>query len=528
LFTKNPTGFIRYQIRSKKTDGAEYATYCPQCHGNKKQEKIVDKDIWLGKVIDKEKGVFYNSKQGLFGYKIGIGNITLSDSEIEMYNKIIEYSKINPEKNSKQSNDILDFGDIFFLSEFLKKEHLINLFTSSLSCNYDTLISLIIFRLISEKPNKFAYNWWNETYAKYLFPNAQLKSQQISDFLVDLGSETNFRKYIIEHINYVRRLTPNYCILIDSTGLPNDINIPITAINNHNGLVSNEIRLVMVFESNTGLPVYYRYVPGNIVDVSTLNMILNELKEYNIRINRAILDAGYYSKENLIELYNNNIPFITRMVEKVVDYKKIINEHSSSLETQPNFLKHNGRNFFIKKIPVTILDGKIDAFAYLFLDYDKEHKDKGKYLDSKADTDTYEQFEEAKKYFGKFIVLSTIDLSTSEILPYYYTRQYIEQTFHYLKSEIDLLPIRVHSELAFSGHLLISFMALTVYISLFAALKKSNLNIKETLDSLSRFHCKAYAERIIPHVPTKVINDIHKAIKIKIPKIIVKKESPMF
>jgi hypothetical protein len=434
LFNKNPTGFIRYQKRSPKADGPEYAIYCPKCHGHINPDKRVDNDVWLGKVIDKEKGIFYNKKRGIFGFTIESNYFILSDEDIALYTKVIDNSKFIPKKVSDTTSTMIGFGGIFSLTEFLKKEGLLNLFTDHIDCNKDTLISLLLFRILTPYSNKHAFDWWNETYTKYLFPNAEMKSQQISNFLIKLGEEINFHKYIIEHINYIHNLTPKYFILIDSTGLPNDIKIPITAVNNHNGVINNEIRLIMVIESNTGLPIYYRYVPGNIVDVSTLNNIINQLKEYNVLVHRAVLDAGYYSKDNLIELHNNNIPFITRMVERVIDQKQLINEYGSAVKATENYVHYNNRHMYVKKIQVTLFDGKIDAFAYLCCDLIKERHDEDLFLAKQFENTNKVTLEEAKIKFGKFMLLSTIDLDITEILPYYYTRQDIEQIFDYLKN----------------------------------------------------------------------------------------------
>jgi transposase len=91
-------------------------------------------------------------------------------------------------------------------------------------------------------------------------------------------------------------------------------NILLTTVNNHNGLISNEIRLIFVVERNSGYPIYYRSVLGNIIDVTTLNMVITELQKYNIKVDRAILGAGYYSENNIKLLIDNNIPFMTRMI----------------------------------------------------------------------------------------------------------------------------------------------------------------------------------------------------------------------
>jgi transposase len=141
-----------------------------------------------------------------------------------------------------------------------------------------------------------AQSWYNETITKYIYPKANICSQRISEYLAEIGDENIYSIFLENYIDYLKNINPKFNIMIDSTGLSNSIKIPLTAINNHNGVISNEIRLILVADKISGLPIYYRYVPGNIVDVSTLSMVIREMKNYNVDINRAIMDAGYYSE----------------------------------------------------------------------------------------------------------------------------------------------------------------------------------------------------------------------------------------
>jgi len=50
-------------------------------------------------------------------------------------------------------------------------------------------------------------------------------------------------------------------------------------------------------------------------------------------------------------------------------------------------------------------------------------------------------------------------MKADEILPLYYTRQQIEQVFDITKNYAEVLPLRVHSEETFRGHLFVSFVA---------------------------------------------------------------------
>lgn len=68
----------------------------------------------------------------------------------------------------------------------------------------------------------------------------------------------------------------------------------------------------------------------------------------------------------------------------------------------------------------------------------------------------------AIKNLGAFAPLTSEEMSEAKLLPMYYTRQQVEQVFDISKSYADLLPIRVQSEQAFAGHLLICFMATAI------------------------------------------------------------------
>jgi transposase len=76
------------------------------------------------------------------------------------------------------------------------------------------------------------------------------------------------------------------------------------------------------------MPIYFRYCPGNIVDVSTLCTTIAELRQYKISVDYAIVDAGYFSEDNVRNLYRNNIHFVTRLASNRKLYKEVTKEHS--------------------------------------------------------------------------------------------------------------------------------------------------------------------------------------------------------
>jgi transposase len=346
-----------------------------------------------------------------------------------------------------------------------------------------------------------------------------MQSQRISEFLSKIGTEESHKNFFTNYIEFLKNFNPKFVTLIDSTGLKNCINISLTAINNHNGVISKEIRLISVIDRISEFPIYYRYVPGNIVDVSTLTMIINELKEYKININNAILDAGYFSEENINLLIENNIPFLTRMVPRRGLYEDLIKSYVPNIKENTNFVKFGERNLYIKKVPVQIFKSKMNVNAYICLDMEKLSSDIVKYYKKYDDKTTKEKLEFDTLKLGVFILVSTLDLDINDLLPLYYNRQSVEQIFDYIKNEIDIIPLRTHSQKTFSGHILISFLATVCFIALNKALKKNSYSVSSTINALEQLNCRVYPTRITPDVPNKIINDVLKTLKLKIPKI---------
>jgi hypothetical protein len=47
---------------------------------------------------------------------------------------------------------------------------------------------------------------------------------------------------------------------------------------------------------------------------------------------------------------------------------------------------------------------------------------------------------------GKFILLSSIEMPTDIVLPFYYERAEIEQIFDFAKNDLDLVPLVLRSD----------------------------------------------------------------------------------
>ena len=497
---KNPNSFIHYT--TKKDGDSIYGTFCPS------DRKHGGKDMYIGVVVDKDNGIFYHRNFGNHRFTIEGGRQILSSCEIERWEIV---------KNAQKSETpklILDFGDIWVLSEIINSSQLKKLFEYICPSNVDTLLSLIAFKILDNAANCYAREWWEGSYAKLLYPNAQLHSQRISEFLSKLGEESNLRDFFVKYYKFISGIAGKFNVLIDSTGLPNDIHFPYTAINNHNGVISNEIRLIMVVEKTSGYPLYFKYVAGNIVDVSTMINVIEEIKEYRIGINHSILDAGYYSEGNIKALYKADIQFLTRLKPNTKLYKMLVKEHTKDLQSSKYAIKYRDRVVLIKRVPIDLFG--YQGSAYVAIDIDRRNDEQKKYLNRalKEKNMSSEEIDGKMALLGMFVLISSQEIEAKDILPLYYTRQVVEQVFDYCKNDVDLLPLRTHNENTFRGHLLLSFLASITFITVNKLMEGSRFCAKGVFHAARGLKCNVYTNRVIPSVPNKNVNDITKHLKL--------------
>jgi hypothetical protein len=496
--------YIDYSIKN----GITYARLSQSVRNGDKIEKE-DKGN-LGRVLDKDRGIYRSRERGVFTFDLETGEFGCAPA-----------SFVPSDTNKSRKEElILDFGDTFFLDQFIRSKPLYAAVDAIGYGNPDTLYAMISYYAVCSMANCHAQSWWEGNYARILYPKANLTSQRISDFLMSIGDEYSQRRFFQEYFKMLDQSGADTgSVLIDSTGLPNSIRFPLTAVSNHNGEISNEVRLIYVIQQTTGLPLYFRYCPGNVIDATTLIRCLEELKAQGINVKFAILDAGYYTDENIRELFENKISFVTRLKPNLVVYKELVKEHMETLESRENLVEYNGRYVYLKCVPIT-LSGH-NAYAYIGLDIERKSSESRKTFrrakDMKMDTG---QVFDTIAHQGIFSIVASRRIAPAKLLPLYYTRQQIEQVFDIGTNYADMLPLRVQTEETFRGHLLLTFIATVVLKQLQDALLKTSYNPTSLFLNLRNQKCKVFSDKIITHEPFKKANDIYKLFKIKCPVVI--------
>ncbi len=257
------------------------------------------------------------------------------------------------------------------------------------------------------------------------------------------------------------------------------------------------------------------------MDVSTLCTTMAELSQYDVSIDYAIVDAGYFSERNVRELYQNKVHFVTRLAPNRKIYKQAVKDVSSDILSSKYAVRYGNRLVYLKKKKVDVYGN--DGFAYVGIDMDSRNQQFKRAAFAAIDDGMPPDEMDARiANLGMFMLLSSDDMETSEILPLYYTRQQVEQVFDIGKNNADLLPLRVQNEDTFRGHLMLTFMATAILQKLQRDIidrrkKKDKINPEGAFMKLRNQKCKVYEKNIIPQEPVKEVNDIYKLLKIDCP-----------
>jgi hypothetical protein len=511
--------YIAYS--TPKSNGAVYATVV---ESHRSGDKVTQRRIEnLGRVISQERGLFQNRKRGIFRYTIEQGSSDINPEEIAAIKPTA--LPIQP----IQEKLILDFGDSFILYEYIKKSPFHETIERILPSEQDTLFSLLFYRILTDKKaNYYAMTWWSGNYACLLYPTAQLASQRISEFLVRLGDENVQRVFFEQYLGilYGRQSEQAAAILIDSSGLPNASEMSITQLNNHNGDISTEVRLIYVIDRRNGMPIYFRYCPGNIVDVSTLCTTIAELSQYNVNVDYAIVDAGYFSESNVKDLYRDGIHFITRLAPNRKIYKEVVGSQLGDIISAKYAIRYGGRLVYMKKTPVDLFG--YEGYAYVGIDMDSRNPQiKKTTFNCMDDKLSPEEIDQRIAKLGAFMLISSDNMDVKDVLPLYYTRQQVEQVFDITKNNADMLPLRTHNEDTFRGHLMLTFLATIILQKLQQDILKlrkkgDKTNPEGAFMTLRNQKCKVYDNNIVPQEAVKNINAIYKLLGIVCPTAIAR------
>ena len=448
-----------------KTIGNNEFAYRVTSRWDKKKKQSRRKSEYLGKVIDKKNKVFEK--------------VRLKQIEEKL---------------------ILDFGDGFVLHQFMKSTAFYPLLEKLPVVLQETLFTLLFYRICHTGAMMHTKNWYEGNILKILYKNAEVSSQRISDTLMNLGEESLQRKFFQEYLQQFNNTQQS--IIIDATSLPNQIHIPMTTWGLSGEEIDKQLRFLLVVDKKTTHPLFFRSLPGNIVDVSTVKNTIQELAQHNIKECFIYHDAGFFSEDNIKEYYINNINFLTRLPATRTLYKELINQEAKLLESIANGTKYGKRGLFVKERTIDLF-GK-EAYAYIVLDPKRKGREIERFLLENIDDKEKSKEEQEYNFInnGIMILISSFHIPKEDVVPAYYVRQTAEMLFGFSKDDLGILPLRVHDEQRLNGFLFLQFLTLIFFVELKNKLGKKH-TVEEIILTLRNLKCKVYDKNIIINELTK-------------------------
>jgi len=396
-----------------------------------------------------------------------------------------------------------------------------------------------------------------KSFASYTVPRVLNTSLQSDTRYFELLGDDDIRMAFFRgFVEHMRKTNPNFgkCCYVDSTPLPNDIDDnPFNAFSAH-GESGIQCRLILVADIETGMPVWFKVIPGNVLDVNTIKDITDDVKvSLEVEICEYVLDAGYAS-ENLLKAYSLGeaeahciridskgnkvtsvvIPEDPLLAESEQPFKKLVVKmpfrkgygHLDMFESVKDLLNNGKYDFmrenhmyFGKRREVCLFGQRMYAYIYIdhnnslsgYRDFIKEHPKEFEKMKDKEKT--YRKYSS-----GFFVLLSNIREEPTELLDRYFGRCFIETIFKTAKEYLKLLPLKKWTPERIYGKMLNDMAATIIYLNmrkLLLGTKFSTTDVPAITQSLMCSLGKDGIVRIDP--PNRQVKEVYKLFGIGIP-----------
>jgi len=286
-----------------------------------------------------------------------------------------------------------------------------------------------------------------------------------------------------------------------------------------------QINLAMLFGQQSGLPAYYRRMPGNITDVMTLENTINTLDFLGKVKLHFVLDRGFYSETNVDALLSKRYHFAIMVITSRLWVRDIIDQYYETIES-PEHYRQTGESEVLYMVSHLHNWGKRRCYAHLYYNATRAAEDFDKLnrrlvrckeeLEAEAPQESnqelYDRFfivkrtpkrglsvkyndaaiqKYRKRYAGFFCILTNVKTDSGELLDMYRRKDVVENCFDDLKNALDMKRLRIHSSATMDSRLFIQFIALILIsrIRSVAAIAKQNkemrfLTVREIMEAM--------------------------------------------
>ncbi len=182
----------------------------------------------------------------------------------------------------------------------------------------EEIFTLAALKIIEQCPFKRMEFLYEKSYLSDKFGKLPLSKASISGFLKRLGEKREQIKMFMNEF-----ISDTEYILFDGTNIitkSEKLDINRVGYNSHRQY-DPQINLLYAFSTDTNAPAYYRIVSGNVREVSSFKLAVEDSGIKNMVV---IADKGFGSKANFEMLEQNNLKYIVPLRRSSSLFKKDI------------------------------------------------------------------------------------------------------------------------------------------------------------------------------------------------------------
>ncbi|MGQ9571540.1 MAG: transposase [Thermodesulfovibrionales bacterium] len=329
------------------------------------------------------------------------------------------------------------------------------------------LFALSAFRLLHQSPLKHMELYYHDSWICEELPEACLSKNILHQILESVGRE---RETIVKFLRSF--ICGNENLLIDLTyvfSLSKDMVLAEKGYNSQFDFI-NQVNLLFVYSLDQKLPLFYRILPGNVRDVRSLKVTI---QESGIREVIIIGDKGFYSEDNIRLLEKEALWYILPLKRNnsLIDYrilkKGIKRRFEGYFKFKNRFIWYYGCGN--KGLPV-----------WVFLDERLKAEEEQDYL-SRIETHpelgyTIENFYKRQHTFGTIALITNLKgLTPPKVFEYYKSRVSIEQMFDTFKNSMEADRSYMRSDYSMEGWMFINYLSLVYYYKIYQQLIAKDL-----------------------------------------------------
>lgn len=265
----------------------------------------------------------------------------------------------------------------------------------------------------------------------------------------------------------------------------------------------------IAYDSTNSIPLFYEQYPGSIIDMSQLEFMLSKAGSCGYKRATFILDRGYFCKNNIRQLEDNDYNFIFMIKGLKSLVHNVIDESRGTFENSRDCYIRSYETYGTTVFRKLYADDKKERYIHIYhsasrtvaeslilereLNKMAEALDKAKntkydfpqsfhhYFDLTYSEDgklmTYREkkqiVEKELNYCGYFCIVTSEKMTAKQALEIYKSRDENEKLFRADKSFLGNRSMRVYSDKSTETKILIEFVALIIRCRLFTYIKES-------------------------------------------------------